>query len=60
MCAGSGSKIFLVVTSNYSGSPCSVEDEQDGGGVGDGQGARGDMTASVFRRLILVFFNMVA
>lgn len=49
-----------MVTSNYSGSPCSVEDEQDGGGVGDGQGARGDMTASVFRRLILVFFNMVA
>jgi hypothetical protein len=30
------------------------------GGVGEGQEVRGDITASVFRRFIFVFFNIVA
>ena len=36
---------------------CGCEDD---GGVGEGQEAMGDITASVFRRFIFVFFNMVA
>lgn len=43
----------------YHSGSAGIWDEPDGG-VGDGQVAKGDITASVFRRLILVFFSMVA